>query len=106
MVKALVWPVVLYGCETWTMRKEEMDRLKAFEMWAWRKMSRVIWSDRNTNEEILGLMGEKDNWIGHKVRGGGLMQLVLEERLEGRRMRGRSRMGMIDDLFEESYRHL
>ena len=40
MVKALVWPVVLYGCETWTMRKEEMDKLKAFEMWVWRKMSK------------------------------------------------------------------
>src|SRR6478609_7206700 len=118
----MVWPVVLYGCETWTMRKEEMDRLKAFFMWVWRKMSKVIWSDRKTNEEIRGLMGEernmirtiwerKRNWIGHIVRGfneikpsysNGLMKLVLEGRLEGKRMRKRPRMGLLDDLVEES----
>src|SRR6476661_7106317 len=91
-----------------------MDRLKAFEMWVWRKMSEVIWSNRKTNEEILGLMGEERsmirticernrNWIGHIVRGDGLIKLVLEGRLEGKRMRGRPRMGMIDDLVEESY---
>ena len=80
MVKALIWPVVLYWCKTWTLRKEEMDRLKAFKMWVWRKMSKVIWSDRKTNEEILGLMPvkrnmirtiweRKRNWMGLIVRG-------------------------------------
>ena len=63
MVKVLVWPVVLYGCETRTMRKEEMDRLKAFEKWGCKKMSKVIWSDRKTNEKVHGLMGEKRNMI-------------------------------------------
>src|SRR6478736_2913620 len=96
------------------MRKEEMDRLKVFEMWVWRKMSKVIWSDRKTNEEILGLMREernmirtvwerKGNWIGHIVRGDGLMKLVLEGRLEGKRIRGRSRMEKVDDLVDVSY---
>jgi len=76
-------------------------------------MSKVIRLDRN-NEEILGLMGEernmirtiwerKRNWIGHIVRGDGLMKLVLEGRPEGKTMRGRPRMGMTDDLVEESY---
>src|SRR6476469_4575553 len=80
------------------------ENLKAFEIWVWRKMSKVIWSDRKMNEEILGLMREerntirtiwerKMNWIGHIVRGDGLMKLVLEARLEGKRMRGRPRMG-------------
>ena len=66
------------------------------------------------NEEILGLIGEernmirtiwerKRNWIGHIVRGDDLMKLVLEGRLEGKRMRGKPGMGMIDDLVEESY---
>ena len=114
MVKVLVWPAVLSGCETWTMRKEEMDRLKAFEMWVWGRMSEVIWTDRKMNEEILGLMGEernmirtiwerKRNWIGHIARGDGLMKLELEGRLKGKRMRGRPTMGMVDDLVEESY---
>src|SRR6476619_1126561 len=77
-------------------------------------MSKVIGSNRKTNEEILGLMGKernmirtiwerKRNWIGHIVRGDGLMILVLQERLEGKRMRGRPRMGMIVDLVEASY---
>src|SRR6478609_9001815 len=94
--------------------KKEMDRLKVFEKLVWIKMSKVIWSDRKMNEEILGLMGEernmirtiwerKRNWIGHIVRGDGLTKLVLEGRLEGKRMRARPRMGMIDDLVEESY---
>ena len=77
-------------------------------------MNKVIWSHRKTNEEILGLMGEernmirtiwerKRNWIGHILRGDGLMKLVLMGRLEGKRMRGRPRMRMVDDAVEESY---
>ena len=68
--------------------KKEMDRLKVFEKLVWIKMSKVIWSDRKMNEEILGLMGEernmirtiwerKRNWIGHIVRGDGLVKLAL-----------------------------
>src|ERR1051325_7836440 len=45
IVKTIVWPVALYGCETWTLRKEEIDRLNAFEMWIWRRMERVSWKD-------------------------------------------------------------
>ena len=80
MVKSLVWPVALYGCETWTMRKEEMDRLAAFEMWIWRRMEKISWTEKKSNEEILRLVGEercmleviakrKKAWIGHVVRG-------------------------------------
>ena len=47
-VKVLVWPVALYGCETWTLRNEEKDKLEAFEMWLWRKLQNVNWSDRRS----------------------------------------------------------
>ena len=114
LVKTLVWPVALYGCETWTMKQQIMDKLKAFEMWVWRRMQKVSWKDKKTNEEILSLVGEeiclmktiikrKKDWIGHVVRGDNLLKRVLEGRMEGKKPRGRPRMGMIDDLKEGSY---
>src|SRR6478672_2404518 len=59
LVKTLVWPVVLYGCETWTMRKKEINRLNAFEMWVWRRMGKVSWIDKRTNEQVLSSKNEK-----------------------------------------------
>jgi hypothetical protein len=114
MIKALVWPVALYGCETWTLRKEEVNKISAFEMWLWRNMEKVSWKDKKTNEDVLKLVGEsrhivdiiierKKNWIGHVLRGDSLMRLVLEGRMEGKRPRGRPRRGMIDDISEGSY---
>src|SRR6478609_8030965 len=114
LVKTLVWLVVLYGCETWTMRKEEINRLNAFEIWVWRRMGKVSWMDERTNEQVLSSMNEnrsliktiwdrKKNWIGQVVRGDGLMKLVLEGRMVGKRPRGRPRMGMIDDVLDETY---
>ena len=61
MAKTLVWSVVLYGSETWTMRKEDIRRLEAFEMWVWRRMERVSWREHKTNEEILKMVG-KERW--------------------------------------------
>jgi len=58
MVKVLVWPVALYGCETWTLKKEEKDKLEALEMWLWRKLEKVNWSDRISNEEVLTMVNE------------------------------------------------
>jgi len=114
MIKTLIWPVALYGCETWTLRKEEIDRLEAFEMWLWRRMERVSWIDKVTNvrmlEEIdekrsliISIMKRKKNWVGHILRGEGLLKLVIEGRIEGKRTVGRPRMGMLDDLKEGSY---
>src|SRR5580700_11465481 len=59
LVKTLIWPVALYGCETWTMKQQIMDKLNAFEMWVWRRMQKVSWKDKKTNEEILSLVGEE-----------------------------------------------
>ena len=94
LMKALVWPVLLYGCETWTMKKSVKSRLEAFEMWIWRRMAKVSWKDKRTNEEVLKIVGEsrkllqkileqKKNWIGHVLRGEGLMLKVMEGRMEG-----------------------
>jgi hypothetical protein len=80
IVKCLIWPVVLYGCETWSMGKIEKDKMSAFEMWVWRRMERVSYKDRKTNEQVLIDVGEKrsllqtvlmrkKNWIGHVMRG-------------------------------------
>ena len=82
LVKTLVWPIVLYGCKTWTMRKEEINRLNAFEMWMWKRMGKVSWMEKRTNQQVLSSMNEKrsliktiwnrkKNWIGHVVRGDG-----------------------------------
>src|SRR6476619_3133592 len=111
LVKTLVWPVVLYGCETRTMRKEEINRLNSFEMCVWRRMGKVSWMNKRTNEQVLRSMNEKRSliktiwdrknyWIGHVARGDGLMKLVLEGRMEGKIQRGRSRMDMIDDVLD------
>src|SRR6476661_2752627 len=63
LVKTLVWPVVLYGCETCTMRKEEINRLNAFKMWVWRRMGKVSWMDKRINEQVLSVMNEKRSLI-------------------------------------------
>ena len=92
MVKTLVWPVVLYECETWTMRKEKIIRLSAFEMWVWRRIAKVSWMNKRTNEQVRSSMNKKrrliktiwdrkKNWIGHVIWEDGLMKLVLEERM-------------------------
>ena len=56
LVKSLVWSVLLYGCETWTLRKEDVKRLEAFEMWVWCRMENVSWVDRKTNVEVLEMV--------------------------------------------------
>ena len=117
LVKTLVWPVVLlllYGCETWTMRKEEINSLNAFAMWVWRRMGKVSRMDKRANEQVLSSMNKKrclikttwdrkNNWIGHVVRGDGLKKLVLEGRMEGKRPRERPRMGIIDNVLDDTY---
>ena len=67
MVKCLVWPVALYGCETWTMKDVERDRLEAFEMWIWRRMEKISYQDRKTNEEVLTAAGEEEKFNGDSL---------------------------------------
>ena len=53
MVKAMVFPVVMYGCESWTIKKAELRRIDAFELWCWRRLLRVLWTARKSNQSIL-----------------------------------------------------
>jgi len=114
IVKTLVWTTLLFGCETWTLKKEEIRRLEAFELWSWRRMEKIKWSDRITNEEVLRRVGEtqqiielirsrKRKWIGHVIRGEGILKEVIEGRMEGKRTTGRPRKGMLDELIATSY---
>jgi hypothetical protein len=102
IIKTVVWCVVLYGCETWTLRKDEMKRLEAFEMWIWRRIMKISWKDHVTNEEVLRRVNEKRiildiitrrqrNWIGHILRGNSLMKEILEGRLQEKRAKGKPR---------------
>ena len=108
LVKAIVFPVVMYGCESWTIKKAEHQRIDAFELWCWRRLLRVPWTARRSNQSIL-----KDISPGCSLKGlmlklklqyfGYLMWTVdlLEKTLmlgksEGSRRRGRQRMGWLD----------
>ena len=80
LVRCFVWSVVLYGAETWTLRQNEQERLEAFELWVWRRMERVEWTDKIENAVVLERVGEgrimlelikkrKRNWLGHWLEG-------------------------------------
>lgn len=108
MVKTLIWSIATYGAETWILNKETKKRLRSFEMWCWRRLMKVKWTDRRTNEWVLQQIGEKEQlikiiqerkwkWIGHILRHDSLMREVMEGQLEGRRGRGRRRLGMLSD---------
>ena len=109
LVKCFVWSVALYGAETWTLRRNEEKRLEAFEMWTWRKMERVKWTDKVRNEAVLKRVGEKRsiletikkrkrNWLGHCLRRNCLLRDALEGMVEGRKVRGRKRYQLMDDI--------
>ena len=117
IVKVLVWPVLMYGCETWTLQKSVIDKLQALEMWIWRRLENISWKQKIRNEEVLRRVKEnrcwittifrrqKNNWIGHVglLRGDGLLRDVMEGRMMGKRPRARPRAGMMDELMEGSY---
>src|SRR6218665_3470149 len=61
IIKSVIWSVVLYGSETWTLRKEDIKRSEAFEMWIWHRMERISWMEHRSNEEILQMVDEKNH---------------------------------------------
>src|SRR6218665_1874276 len=94
MVKTLIWSVTLYCAGTWTLRKEDITRLEAFERWIWRRMEKISWIEHISNEEVLKLVEEERslltiirtrqwNWMGHIVRGDSLQREIIEGRIEG-----------------------
>ena len=108
LVKAMVFPVVMYGCESWTIKKAEHRRIDAFELWCWRRLLRVPWTARRSNQSILkeisteysveGLMLKlKLQYFGHQnQRTDSLEKTVMLGKIEGRRRRERQRMRWLD----------
>ena len=111
-VKAMVFPVVTYGCESWTIKKAEHWRIDAFELWCWRRLLRVPWTARNSNQSILkeissehsleGLMLKlKLQYFGHLIwRTGSLEKTLMLGKIEGRRRGGRQRMRWLDGIID------
>ena len=110
LVKAMVFPVVMYGCESWTIKKTEHQRIDAFELWCWRRLLRVPWAARRSNQSILkeislgcsleGLMLKlKLQYFGHLIqRADSLEKTLMLGKIEGRRRRGRQRMRWLDGI--------
>ena len=110
-----MWSTMLYGCETWSISKVMRDRLEAAEMWLLRRMLRIPWTARMTNEEVRERAGVKReviatirarqlNFLGHILRENKLEKLTLQGKIEGRRARGRQRMKYMDSLLKDNNR--
>ena len=110
LVQAMVFPVVMYGCESWTIKKTECRRIDAFELWCWRRLLRVPWIARRSNQSILkeispecsleGLMLKlKLQYFGHLMRRADSFEKTLMlAKIEDRRKRGRQRMKWLDGI--------
>ena len=113
-VKALVFPVVMYGCERWTIKKSEHQRIDAFELWCLRRLFRVPWTARRSNQSILkeinseysleGLMLKlKLQYFGHLMqRANSLEKTLVLGKTEGRRRRGKQRMRWLDGITDST----
>ena len=112
LVKAMVFLVVMYGCESWAVKKAECGRIDAFELWCWRRLLRVPWTARRSNQSILkgispgisleGMMLRlKLQYFGHLMqRVDSLEKTLMLGRIEGRRRRGRQRMRWLYGIIE------
>ena len=110
LVKAMVFPVVMYRCESWTVKKAEHQRIDAFELWCWRRLLRVPWTARRSNQSILkeispeySLEGQmlklKLQYFGHLTwRTDSLEKTLMLGKTEGRRRRGQQRMRWLDGI--------
>ena len=121
LFKAMVFPVVMYGCESWTIKKAEHQRTDAFELWCWRRLLRVPWTARRCNQSILKeispeyllerlMLKLKLQYFGHVMRRTNSLEKTLRlGKIEGRRRRGQQRMrwlGGITDLMDMSLSEL
>ena len=122
LVKCYIWSIALYGAETWTLRVVDQKHLESFEMWCWRRMEKISWTDHVRNEDVLLRANEqrnilheirkrKGNWIGHILRRNCLIRQVIEGKIKGEmevtKSRGRRSKKLLDDLREErGYSHL
>ena len=108
-MKTYVWSTLTYGCETWTISKEANKRLEAAEMWMLRRMLRIPWTARKTNEQVLQqaeterqlmkqIKKRQLNFLGHVTRKHKVEHLSLTGKIEGKRARGRQRQTYIDQV--------
>ena len=110
LVKAMVFPVVMYGCESLTIKKAECQRIDAFEVWCWRRLLRVPWTARRSNQPILKevspeyslegpMLTLKLQYFGHLMRRtDSLENTLMLRKIEGRKTRGRQRMRWLDSI--------
>ena len=110
LVKTMVFPVVMYGCESWTIKKAECPRIDAFELWCWRRLLRVPWTARRSNESILngispecsleGIMLKlKLQYFGHLMqRADSFEKTLMLGKVEGRKRRGQHKMRWLDGI--------
>ena len=110
LVKAMVFPVVMYGCESWTLKKAEHQRIDAFELWCWRRLLRVPWTARRSNQSILKEISPEYSleWLMLKLklqyfsylmrRTDSLEKILMLGKIEGRRRRGQKRMRWLDGI--------
>ena len=112
LVKAMVFPVVMYGCESWTVKKAEHQRIDAFELWCWRRLLRIPWTARRSNQSILkeispgcsleGMMLKlKLQYFGHLIRRvDSLEKTLMLGGIGGKRRRGQQRMRWLNGITE------
>ena len=110
IVKALVFPVIMYGCESWTIKKAENERIDALELWCWRRLLKALWTARSSNQSILkaispecsldGLMLTlKLQYFGHLIwRANSLKKTLMLGKIKSRRRRGWQRMRWLDGI--------
>ena len=115
LVKAMVFPVVMYGCESWTVKKAERQRIDAFELWCWSRLLRVPWTARRSNQSILKEIGPKYSleglmlklnlqYFGHLMRRtDSLEKTLMLGKIKGGRRRGQQRMRWLDGQHEFEY---
>ena len=112
LVKAMVFPVVMYGCESWTIKKAEYQRTDAFKLWCWRRLLRVPWTARKSNQSLLkeissgrsleGMMLRlKLQYFGHLMQtADSLEKTLMLGKIEGRRRRGQQKMRWLDGIID------
>ena len=110
LVKAMVFPVVTYGCESWTIKKAECQRIDAFELWCWRRLLKVPWTARRSNQSVLKEISPEYSleglrlklnlqYFGHLIpRADSFEKTLMLRKVESRRRRGRQRMRWLDGI--------
>ena len=116
LVKAMVFPVVMYGCESWTVKKAKRRRIDAFELWCWRRLLRVPWTARRSNQSILKEISPeysleelmlKLQYFGHLMqRTDSFEKTLMLGKTEDRRRRGQQRMRWLDSITDSLYKSL